>query len=187
MIKRLVIYVTVGLVLGAVWMFVLHRPLVERRSLVAEQTRHAEAQLADYVHTIAQLPKYLQTSEALGAQRNELNSSLYAKDDILKLLDRISGVAAAHNLAVLEITPPVADLIQINTLSDLSNEPQYLDLTVDIRGQYADFGRFVSFLEKEPYFRSINDCSIRGGQTIQQELDFSIGFKALLGTSKEAG
>ncbi len=187
MIKRLMIYSSLALALSAGWLFLLHHPVIERQRMIAEQTARAQAQLTDYAYTIAQLPSFLQTSQALAIQRDELNSSLYAKDDILELLGRISDDAATHNLAILEITPPVADLIQINKLSDLSNEPQYLDLTIDIRGQYADFGRFVSFLEKEPYFRSINHCSIRGGQTIQQELDFSIGFKALLGTSQEAG
>jgi hypothetical protein len=187
MTKRLVIYPSIVLALGAIWLFVLHSPLVERRKQVAEQTRRAEAQLADYMYTIEQLPKYLQTSHTLEALRTELNSSLYAKNDILRLLDRITGDAVAHNLAVLEISPPVMELVHLNELSDMGDEPQYLNLTIDIRGQYVDFGRFVSYLEKEPYFRSINHCSIRGGQDIQQELDFSIGFKALLGTSREAG
>jgi hypothetical protein len=187
MTKRLVIYFSIVAALGALWLFVIHGPLVQRQKEVSEQTVRAEAQLADYLHTMEQLPQYLQTSRTLETLRSELNSSLYAKNDILKLLGRITDDAVAHDLAVIEISPPVMELIQLNRLSEISTEPQYLNLTIDIRGQYVDFGRFVSYLEQEPFFRSINHCSIRGGQETQQQLDFSIGFQALLGASREAG
>jgi hypothetical protein len=134
-----------------------------------------------------QLPVYLEQSHDLETFRDHLNSSLYARDDILKLLNRLTADAVSHNLSVVEITPPVMELLELNRRQDQAGEPQFLNLTLDIRGQYVDFGRYVRQLESTPYFRAINHCSIRGNQMTQEALDFSLGFRAMLGTTKEPG
>ena len=134
---------------------------------------------------IAQLPRFLEENKQLERQRGRLNSSLFAKDDILKLFDHISEEASGYDLRLVEITPPVAELLELNRQATDANTPQFLNITLHFQGNFVNFGQYVSTLEEKPYFRAVNSCVVRGGQTIQPAVDLSVSFKALIGTVEE--
>ena len=184
--KRITAYSATGLILTVAWLLLIYSPTVKRKQALDSQIRGAEQQLVDFNKTMAELPKYLQTSTNLTRFKDELNSSLYAKNDILDLLEQITQDAVNNGLAVTEITPPVSELLELNRSTDLENEPQFLNITLDLSGQYLDFGKYVSHLEKTPYFRRINSCTARNGRQPQPQVAFTLSFKALIGAPKES-
>jgi len=180
--KRLFLYCSGALGLIALWYFFLytptHRDLLTARGGIAT----AEKQLADYSRTIEQLPSFMQTDRNLETLRRRLNSSLYAKNDILRLFRELTSDAETYGLKLVQISPPVSELLKLNDQASADYNPLFLNVTLDFQGHYIDFGQFVSRLETRPYFRSARSCLIRGQQTPSPAIDMSLSFKALLGT-----
>jgi hypothetical protein len=114
-----------------------------------------------------------------------LNSSLYAKSDVLALFRQLTRDAETYSLKLVQITPPVAELLRLNEQAAKENNPLFLDITLDFEGQYARFGQFVADLESKPYFRDVRSCTLRSRPSASS-IDLSLCFKALLGTPEEA-
>lgn len=184
--QRVALYAAGVLAMLALWYFVVYTPT--SRSLASESNEVANAlrQLADYNRTVQELPGFLTANEKLEADRRELNSSLYAKNDIMDLFHQLTADAQNHSLKLVQITPPVSELLELNRLATADNAPLFLNLTLDLEGDYVDFGRFIGDLESKPYFRSIKACVIRGAQPPVRTIDMSLSFKALIGTREAA-
>jgi len=184
--RRLTIYSVAALVLTLAWILLIYAPTVQRKQALNLQIKEAERQLEDFNRTMEELPKYLQTSNNLARFKDELNSSLYAKNDILELLEQITGDAVTNGLTVVEISPPVEELLKLNRATDLDSKPQFLNITLNLSGQYLDFGKYVNHLETTPYFRKINSCTARGARQLEPEVSFTVSFKALIGAARES-
>ncbi|MBD3257744.1 type 4a pilus biogenesis protein PilO [candidate division GN15 bacterium] len=181
---HITIYIVAAAALSAVWFVFVFSGMNEQRSEIDALVAETEAQLHDYESTIQSLPEFLARSKNLEAFKRQLNSSLYDKSEILKLLQQITQDAVDNGLTVVEITPPVIELLELNRVADVSDEPLFLNLTLDIHGDYVGFGKYVAELERKPYFRTISACNLRGARGIPY-LECSITFKALIGTPLE--
>lgn len=166
----------------ALWYFLLYVPTHSELQSTREEITTTENQLADYSRTIEQLPAFIQADQNLEVMRRQLNSSLYAKNDILKLFRELTRDAETNGLKLIQISPPVSELLELNNQASADNKPLLLDITLDFQGRYIDFGQFISRLETKPYFRSARSCLIRGQLTPSPAIDMSLSFKALLGT-----
>lgn len=186
MTRRIVTYSAAGLLVTLIWFLLVYAPIVKRKEALDGQISRAEQQLVDFNRTLADLPSYLQTSNNLERFKNQLNSSLYAKNDILALLEQITRDAVNDGLAVVEISPPVTELLELNRATRLEGEPQFLNITLDLSGRYLDFGRYITHLESTPYFRRINSCSARSGRNAESRVKFTVSFKALIGAERES-
>ena len=183
--KRCTLYGLAGLGPILIWYFFVFAPTANKLDSVHQAIVDVERQLDDYNHTFKKLPEFLRANKNFELLRSELNSSLFAKSDILELFRQLSQDADKFRLDLVEISPPVSELLELNRLAVIDNEPQFLNVTLDFKGRYVDFGRFVSHLESKPYFRAINTCFIRGTQTLQPTVDLSVSFKALIGTVED--
>jgi len=184
---RPIAYLGAALVILCVWQFLVSEYLSRDHALLLEQTAKAEAQLADFRMTVAQLPDFLARSKSLEASKLHLQSSLYAKGDILRLLGKIDDQARARGMRIKEITPPISELLALNNATDNPSEPQFLNITLRLEGDYVGFGKFVTDLEQATYFRGINTCRINGSPSQNVKIDFSVGFRALLGSTEVSG
>jgi hypothetical protein len=184
--QRVTLYAAALLAMTLVWYFAYYSPTREEREALADEILTAEAQLKDYNRTIQELPTFLAANRNLELLRGELNSSLFAKGDILELFWQLSRDAAGYGLQVVEISPPVAELLELNRRAPDEHDPQFLNITLDLEGDYLALGRYIRQLEAKPYFRSINSCTIRGTRIVQPTIHLSISFKALIGSVEEA-
>ena len=170
-----------AVLLFGLWLVLLYLPTTARQTRVQSQVLAAQTQLDDYKATLAQLPTMIQARAAIQTQLSASNSSLYAKEDLVKLFDELRGKAGLHGLKVVEISPPVSELLALNQIIPEEGEPQFLNLTVVLRGGYINFGHFVQQLEQTTYFRDVRSCVISGRETNDGLVTYSLGFKALLG------
>ena len=182
---RVIYFGLAGLGLVVVWYFAALLPMSAKSKSVRQATVEVEKRLEDYNQTCLELPKFIEANENLETLRSELNSSLFAKSDILQLFRQLAQDAQEHNLKLVEISPPVSELLELNRQAVVDNEPQFLNVRLDLRGRYVAFGKFVEHLESQPYFRSINSCMVRGTQTKQPTVDLTVAFRALLGSIEE--
>ena len=167
------------------WLTLVYLPLTREREELSRKTEEAMATLEDFDRTMEELPKFLQQVNNLQAFRDELNSKLYAKADILKLFERIASDAVDHNLILVEITPPISELLSLNRVEGNEDEPQFLNVTLNLRGQFTDFSKYIIGLESAPYFRQVGACYVRGKKLLQPDLDLTITFRALIGQMPE--
>ena len=183
--RQLALYSGIALTLLVGWFFLLYSPL--SNELVSAQVRaeQAEQQIAEFRRIMSELPVYLETHRVLERNRTDLNETLYARDDILELFDWISNRAQVLNLRVIEITPPVEELLLLNNLMPDPDKPPFLNLTVRLRGGYINFGSYVAFIESAEFFRGVNMCQITTSPDQTGPTDFLIGFQALLGHIEE--
>ncbi len=179
--KQVSLYAVAAIGASLIWCFLAYLPLKAKQDNLRRKTEEVRRQLTDYSRTTEELPAFLKANQNLETRRGELNSSLFAKSDILDLFRQINEDASDHNLELVEISPPVSELLELNRQATIDNEPQFLNIRLDFKGCYVDFGRYLSGLESKPYFRTVNACVIRGNQLVQPTVDLTVSFKALIG------
>ncbi len=183
--KRVLAYSSIGgaLVLG--WFLFLYTPIHKQRQQLALEIQKAQQQLDDYNRIMSELPRFVRLSRQLEQKRSELNTNLFAKDDILRLFEQLDTQARQQRLEITEITPPVEELLLLNRMVPDSTTPQFLSLTLKLKGDYVDFGKFLKIVEQSNYFRVINRCKITGSRGGDVNLRFELSFNALLGNFGE--
>lgn len=184
--KKAYIYFGVTFAFVLVWYFLFVAPMNSHKADLNSRLTSAQAELADFSATLAELEDFLKLQEQLKNERVSLDSRLYAKENIIRLFDQLKDQANQRNLAITEITPPVDELIKLNETVPDSTKPQFLTIGLRIEGAYTDFGRFVGDIEKAGYFRGINKYQISSGRKDFERVAYSVTFKALLGRSGES-
>ena len=182
---RIASYLGAALALVGVWFFLLFAPLHKEQASMAAQTVEAQRQLDDFRRIMNELPGFLEALENLRAQKAVLSSKLYTKGDILKLFEELNQQAQKGKLTIVEISPPIDELLYLNSIVPDSNQPQFLNISLKLEGGYISFGRFIGRVEQSNYFRGISDCKIVGTKTGEGDIQLQLGFKALLGSFKE--
>jgi hypothetical protein len=161
-------------------------PAVKERDDTLREINECQVQLTDFSLTTSQLPGILLAQQALDSSVHEFDSRLYAKEDILRLFGRLNDDAASHGLELTEISPSVAELLALKRDLSSIGDPQYLNLTLRITGDYLSFGMYIESLEAAPYFRGVNFCRISVAPDRSTPTSYTVGFKALLGRLQEA-
>ncbi len=164
------------------WTVFVYYPAQSKLSEISKDKQELSAQLADFRKTVSQLPEFINTFQNLESIRKTLNEKLYTKQDVLRLFDRLDSLAVSYNLHLYEITPPVSELLYLNKIVSDSTKPLHLNITLKLRGDYVNFGKFSEILEKEKYFQKLNHCQIIGSRREYFKLNHLLGFKAILGS-----
>ena len=183
--SRLILYYALAITITCLWFFFAYSPTAQKCQEVRIQSATMELQMADFNRTMIELNNFLKTSSDLESHKSELSSQLYSKKDILKLFDELYKDARIHNMSIVEIIPPLEELLVLNQSVTDPDEPLFINLTLMLEGNYINFGKFVSRLEKAPYFRGGNLCRISSPREDPSKIKLKIGFKALLGNLKE--
>lgn len=176
---RLIALIAAAGLLGG-WYVGIYRPSSRKFNAIDQQLQTATNQLREYQTTIQQVPELLQACSELEAAKRRQNDALFAKEDILRMLDQITTEAASEHMSIAEIAPPLSELLTLNAAPKHPGEPLYLNVTVRVVGDYVEFGRFAERVERLPYFRGVNTVTILGAADKSAPLVYSIGFKAML-------
>jgi hypothetical protein len=184
---RRVATIAAAVALVAVWYYLGYAPTRLALHTLDDQIRACETQLNDYQTTIAQVPVLIRVSNEMNTRKSRQASVLFAKGDIMRMFAQLRTLASDERMAVTEITPPVSELLTLNTASQNPGDPLFLNVTVQVRGDYVGFGRFVEHVEKLPYFCGTNTCSVQGLLDKSGPVVYTVGFKALLANAGGKG
>lgn len=187
MSKQVYMYLTGIVAAVLLWGYFVYVPFHENKISYFKERGSLETQLHDFQTTIAQLPAYLERKKALNQERKELTSKLYTKEEVLNLFGKIRQEANSYHLEVVEITPPVEELLELNRSLPDSTQPQFLTIGVRLAGDYIQFGRYVRDIEEAPYFRGLRRCTITGNREKNEHQQLYVSFKALLGNFRSKG
>ena len=183
--KQLAIYSVLGIVMLAVWFFAGLLPYSNQYLVIDNQATEAKHNLADFQQTILILPEFVNTRNELAERKAELNSSLYTKDNLINLFEKFYLLADKNQVQIVEITPPLEELLRFNRILPDSMGLMFLNISLRVDGNYQDFGRLVSALEEEPFYRGPNHCNIVGTYDRRLNIQYHFGFKSLLGSLKD--
>jgi hypothetical protein len=178
-VRRLIALISAAAVFAG-WYYGIYEPTRQQLETVDRKILDAETQLRDYQSTVAQVPLLLRASSDLGARKRRQNSVLFAKQDILKMFDQVAEEARNERMSVVEIAPPLSELLTLNAARKNPDEALFLNMTVRVMGDYVGFGRFAERVERLPYFRGVTNLLILGTADKSAPLVYSIGFKAML-------
>lgn len=171
--------IAVGLV--AVWVFSVYLPFNRKYNDGKARVKVAQQRLRDFEVTLGQLQEYIESCKSLESSMKELNERLYTKKDVIKLFQHLGSEADTNQLELVEITPPIEELLALNEVVQDTSKPLFLNIGLRLKGGYTDFGRFVKSVEKSPFYRGTKHCQITGAKEDIKELLFDYSFTALLG------
>jgi Tfp pilus assembly protein PilO len=160
----------------------LYMPTKRRSGILSDQAHQIQLQLEDYRRTIARIPEFLAQSDSLRRSRLLMESSLYAKADILDLLARTERMADARGMRITEIAPSVPELLALNRTAMDPAEPLFLTIHFHLSGNYVGFGKFVQDMEEANFFRGIDMCRIVRPNRSKAEASYIVGVRTLLGS-----
>ncbi len=183
--SHLLIYSLIGVISIIAWVFLALIPNYGKYNAVASEIYIAEQKLADFHQTILLLPEFIKTRNELAQRKAALNSSLYTKENILSLFEKLYLLADKNQVEIVEVTPPIEELLQINRITPDSIGLMFLNIALRIEGNYEDYGKFVSAIESEPFYRGPNHCNITSTYDRRLDVQYHIGFKSLLGSLKD--
>jgi Tfp pilus assembly protein PilO len=179
--------VIVAVLLPIVWLATAYRSLTARQDRLATESESARTKLAEYNRIATDLPRLLEDLKDVERSRANLLSKLYAKQDILALLDQVREQASRRNLEITNVSPSLNELLQLNEQMKASSDPLFLTVTIALEGDFVAFGRFLRRLETEPYFRGVNLAEARTRRDSPESTHLTISFRALLGYAGGAG
>jgi len=179
--NRLIIHGIISLALIAAWVVLVYMPLASRRKAVDLRIQSTNEQLQNARRSISLLPVFLQTRERLQTDRADLDSRLFGKSEILELFREISIVADAHNIRLVEMSPPLIELLNLEQVATDTTKAPFLSLHLTLEGRFADFGRFVDEMEQSDFYRIPERCQIVAPRSEDKPSQYHFDFKALLG------
>ena len=185
MSRAYLFYSGITVALMGLWFFGAFVPFQKGYEQATLEIAQAESQLADFQKTISELPVYIEKHKNLLSQRDDLNSKLYSKKDVLRLFEALHHEAFIKNVLITEITPPIEELLYLNTIIPDSSQPQFLNIGLKMEGDFIGFGKFIEEIEHAEYFRGINLCKVYGHSDDKTKITMHLGFKALLGSLRE--
>lgn len=179
--RSIITYGLISFFLLVIWFFAAYAPQHLMHEKLQTELIETRTKLADYHKTLVELQAITRTRDELSNQKNQYDSKLYTKYNILHLFDRLEEQLASEHLLLKEITPPVSELLELNANISDTTSPQFLTIMLRVEGNYINFGRFVTKLEKANYFRGVSKCRITSSSKDNEYAQFQIRFRALLG------
>ena len=178
-------YAVLGGVIIGLWYFILYAPAHENLSDVRNKIAEAEVRMADYQRTLNEVPVFLRAQAKMADMRRSLDAQLYAKQDILDLFDWLERQAVERDLLLMEITPPVEELLSLNSTMLTSEQPPFLNVNLKLRGGYIEFGKYIETIEQASFFRGINTCSVIASADESEKPFLHLNLKVLLSRNTE--
>lgn len=178
---RALLYVLGGAGLVGIFVFFVAFDIAQKKSLLKVELGQAQNEYLTAETVIRQLPVMLSTEKLIKDTRERFEDKLYARAEILGLIDEIKSQASKSGLTLREITPPVEELLALRPSPGDSLKPKFLNILVKFRGQYHEFGDFVVALEGKEYFRGVNYCGVFRPEASSPFLELAVGFRAILG------
>lgn len=176
-------YISVAFVICCLWLFMVFVPYHKQKQILSIKIDNSKKQLEDYKQTIKSFPAFLKRKNHLDLLKSNLNSKLYTKNDVLKLFKQIKKEASFQKLTVIDITPSIEELLYLNNIIPNSGQPPFINIGLQLKGDYIHFGKFISSIEKKEFFQNINQCHIIKGDESDKNgvINIYFTFKALLG------
>lgn len=179
------ITIAATLIIIALWFIFAAWPQYKDRRLLKSKIAESERRLSDYRKIMVEFHEQFDSHQQLLKRKTELISRLYSKKDIILLFGELTAKSSKYDLDIMEFSPSVKELIELNQTFVEADQPLHLNITLTMRGPVKSAGRFIGDVESQNYYKGFNYCSIRNTRDNNPYSEISYSFKAILGTLKE--
>jgi len=177
-------YIIISIVSLASFYAFIYVPWASETKITSERIIVTSQELRDFNTTIELFPEIMASHDELADLQKRLQSRLYAKDDIIDLFNHLRDEALKLGLAVNEICPPVEELLRLNSISLTEGEAEFLNVRVNLLGDYINLSRFIKKVEESSFFRGIGFCEFTSSGDPVMSTSMNLEFRALLGDLK---
>jgi len=182
---RYIISIAILLAIVSAWYLLMLAPQMKKAGEIRASLETSDRMLNDFKNIIERFPQYFKAQKELSSKRRMVLSKLYTKDDLIKLFDKIESESERYNLRLVEITPSIEELLKLNRMMQMDNQPHSLDIEIKQRGSLQNIGEYMRFIESQEFYHGMNHCRISNPVETRQFSDLTFGFKAILGTIRE--
>jgi len=165
--------------LGALFAFI--SPTINQLRAIETETIALNSKLSGYLRSLDMINAYIARRDSLDQRRVELTARLYARDDVLALIDRLKDLANTSGVTVQEISPSVIELLALNDSPPVKGVPQQVNISLRVSGGAFAAGSLLKELEQESYFVDLLTMHIVGRDQGHEPADYVFTFRAQLG------
>jgi hypothetical protein len=177
---------SLSIVVGAIlWLLFLVMPQMRMKAENNNAINEADIRLAEMQKMMASFPREFSTSQEIKLEKAIDLSREYSREQLLELFDQMRRHAVAENLAVLEISPSVEELLALNRSLTQNKDLPQLNLTIRLNGSLRNLAGYIKNIESEKFYLGTNFCHIATPSSGQGYPDMSYSFRTILGLTRE--
>lgn len=179
--KYAALFGSIFVVFAALYFAIIFPSANAARSAKAE-TVVLTLKLDGYHKSLDMVHAYLQRRDSLAQRSAELTARLYARDDVLALIERLKTRATEFNANVREISPSVVELLAINNRPPQESAPQHVNISLRVSADSDAAGTLLQALESEPFFVDLLSLHVVGRERGLAPAEYVFNFRAQLGS-----
>lgn len=183
--SRHLVMAIAALGIGFMHYILLLQPAYEKKAELTRKQQEASELMADFKNTMLTAPEYFRMHRDILDRKESVNSKLFSKEDLIRLFDNLEIRASRYGLKVTEITPSINELLRLNRSFPSGNEPQILNMSIMLKGDFISAGKLIREIENEKFFNGPVLCRISNRSDDRTDSDILFSFKAILGTIRK--
>lgn len=172
------------LLLGILYVVAVY-PLESATIRVDSASAELNVKLLDYRQTAMQIGAFMERRAELRLSTGKLTARLYNRAEVVELVKFFQTSAKESKVTIEEVSPSVAELLQLNLETPTNGAPQYLNIALRVSGRLANAGEYLATLEREPMFVDLTKLHVIGREMGLKPAQYIIHFTAILGTFSE--
>ena len=171
-LKTVLIASTLLIVLCLGWFFFLYQPTVSRLETIKEETQDIIFKLQSMRVTKAQVDALGKQVEVIKNDIKVKQEKIIFKDDLPAAIKQIKKTGGKFGLKFDQIIPDYVSLLDSkeNEL-ELNTGPLRLTVHFKLQGYYKSFGKFLSSIDKLPFYISLGEVRIVYNDSIHPQVD----------------
>lgn len=153
-----ILFFAVLLLIFVLDFYVLMQPQLNALYKLTPNIKSREEDIAKTKDDISRLNQYKSEIERLSEEVEKVGSSVKSKEEVSIILEQLSSMADKNNVKIDQITPDFQE--QSKILENKDYVYYKLPISIDARGGYHHFARFVNQLETSDIYLKISAFSI---------------------------
>jgi Tfp pilus assembly protein PilO len=162
--EKMIKYIIGGILLLVflAWYFLVVQPQLTALQKLSPEITELKQQIQQAKDDVQKMNLYQGQLNQLRAKAGGVESSVQSKEDVPKVLEKISQYASKYRIRVDQIVP----LFEAQEVVLKNKEGKYYSLPILVEGKssYHDFGKFINALETDQASLTIKKFSIMANQ-----------------------
>ena len=179
--KKSILTVAGSLLIAAIWFNLLYLPGTHKIKAVQSNRQRLEQEITSSKSLVAGVGQIMQRVDLAQSRVQEKLNHIYYADSIPDFIQSLTALMKGYNLDRVQITPELPDLLDDNqTIAIGSDILSVIEFRFDGRGRYLQLGKFLEYLQNQPYFEGVSSLSLNYNQSTNPEINFDLKISTYL-------
>lgn len=178
--KRIAITLGVTVVIITVWLAFIYLPLTSRVNSLADQSAQLKHELAGYRSRFGDIRELHVRVDSQNQKLSAVLERLGTTDSIPDFIQVLSEDMKEYGLKNIRIIPNLKDLIEEESIALGDRNVNRVEFKLTADGRYLSIGRYLEYLQKQPYYSGQTSLDILYDQDLGPRVDLRYSFYVLL-------